>query len=114
MSQQDVADKLHITRGAYSAYECGNRRPDVDILYQIATVLDVRIDFLFNTDCRRYNSTIEYYTSLCDEERELIDIYDGLTSFSKGRLLEHARCIKADDEEAFGALKIVGRKPRNG
>ena len=112
MSQQEMADKLNITRAAYSAYERGLRRPDVDILYQIARILDVRVDFLYNTDDRRYVSTIEYYTNLCEAEKELVDTYDRLTPFSQGRLMEFARNIAAEDQEMFGALQLPGRNPR--
>lgn len=46
MTQQEVADKLGITRPAYTAYESGKREPDFSILQSLANIFDVTTDFL--------------------------------------------------------------------
>ena len=46
MTQQEVADKLGITRPAYTAYESGKREPDFSILQSLANIFDVTTDYL--------------------------------------------------------------------
>lgn len=46
LTQQDMADKLQISRSSYTAYEIGKRRPDFDRLDQIANILDTSTDYL--------------------------------------------------------------------
>lgn len=46
MTQQDVADKLGITRPAYTAYEKGKREPDFSILQSLANIFGVTTDYL--------------------------------------------------------------------
>ena len=45
-TQQDVADKLKITRPAYTAYERGNREPDYVTLQKLADYFEVTTDYL--------------------------------------------------------------------
>lgn len=46
MSQQEIADKLNITRTAYNKYENGKSQPTIDNIAILATVFDVSSDFL--------------------------------------------------------------------
>ncbi|SDX46077.1 DNA-binding transcriptional regulator, XRE-family HTH domain [Marininema mesophilum] len=48
LTQQEVADRLGISRQAYGYYEKGTRQPDIDSLNQIADIFDVSIDDLLN------------------------------------------------------------------
>lgn len=50
MKQQQLADKLCITRQALSNYETGKRIPDIYILSDLADVFDVTIDFLIGRE----------------------------------------------------------------
>ncbi|HIY57283.1 MAG TPA: helix-turn-helix transcriptional regulator [Candidatus Tetragenococcus pullicola] len=45
-TQQEVADKLGITRPAYTAYETGKRKPDFDTLKVLASLFEVSTDYL--------------------------------------------------------------------
>jgi len=45
-THQDMAEKLGITRQAYSNYENGKREPDYDTLEKIADIFKVNIDYL--------------------------------------------------------------------
>lgn len=46
LSQEDMANKLDISRPAYTGYETGRRKPSLDMLYKIADILEVSIDDL--------------------------------------------------------------------
>lgn len=45
-NQQQVADKLGITRQAYTNYESGKRVPEVQTLEKLAQLFDVSVDYL--------------------------------------------------------------------
>ena len=51
LTQQELADKLYLSRVRYNNYETGKRSPDYDTLQVIANFYDVSIDYLLgNTD----------------------------------------------------------------
>ena len=48
LTQQQVADKLNISRVNYTRYETDAVCPDFDTLVDIADFFNVSLDFLFN------------------------------------------------------------------
>jgi len=46
ITQQQLADKLELSRVTVSSYEQGSRIAPVDILIKIADIFDVSIDYL--------------------------------------------------------------------
>ena len=51
LTQQELADKLNLSRVRYNNYETGKRSPDYDTLQVIANFYDVSTDYLLgNTD----------------------------------------------------------------
>lgn len=46
LTQQQVADKLGITRAAYCNYEIGIREPSMEILKRICMLFEVTSDYL--------------------------------------------------------------------
>ena len=44
LTQQEVADKIGITRPAYTAYESGKREPDFSMLQVLADLFGVSTD----------------------------------------------------------------------
>ena len=53
MSQQDLADRLKISRSAVGMYEQGRRGPDFDILDDVAELFDVDFNYMLGkTDVR--------------------------------------------------------------
>lgn len=48
MSQDDLAEKLYISRQAISKWETGESTPDLDKLVQLAEIFEVSLDFLFS------------------------------------------------------------------
>lgn len=44
MTQDDLAEKLYVTRQTVSNYELGRTRPDIDMLVKIAEVLDTDVN----------------------------------------------------------------------
>jgi len=48
MTQNEVADRLNLSRQAISKYECGESFPDISILVMIAELFNVTLDELIN------------------------------------------------------------------
>lgn len=46
MSQDQLAEKLHVTRQAVSNWETGKTQPDIDTLHKIAMIFEVSIEKL--------------------------------------------------------------------
>lgn len=53
LTQKDVAEKIGITRPAYTAYETGKRQPDFETLKKIAVLFEVSIDYLIGDGLRK-------------------------------------------------------------
>ena len=50
-TQTQIAERLNISRQAYSNYETGNRIPDLDILIRIADIYHVTLEELIMQPC---------------------------------------------------------------
>ncbi|MDR4995344.1 helix-turn-helix transcriptional regulator [Bacillus altitudinis] len=85
LTQQYMADKLGISRPAYTAYELGKREPDHNTLIAISNILDVSIDFLL----KGRNSIDEQTSRILNDPETLIASRDGeITEEEARELLE--------------------------
>lgn len=48
LTQQEIADLLHVNRVTYTNWEKGNREPNLEKLSMLACIFDVSIDFLLS------------------------------------------------------------------
>lgn len=48
LTQQEVAELVHVERGVYTNWEFGNRNPNYENLSMLACIFDVSIDFLLS------------------------------------------------------------------
>lgn len=46
MSQQELADKIHVTKQTISQYERGIREPDYDYLLALCDIFNVSVDYI--------------------------------------------------------------------
>lgn len=46
LTQQEVAELVHVERGVYTNWELGNRNPNYENLSMLACIFDVSIDYL--------------------------------------------------------------------
>ncbi|MDH2858865.1 helix-turn-helix domain-containing protein [Bacillus cytotoxicus] len=101
LTQQQVADKMTLSRSRVNSHENAISAPDLDTLVQYANFYDVSTDFLLGlTDERRtYSPTdkISYlYTSLSDVLTNLtIDQQDEIIK----NLMRYARFLKKDVQD---------------
>ena len=60
MTQKALADKLFVTAQAVSRWENGSSFPDITLLPEIASVLNISIDSLGNGNIAFINANIHY------------------------------------------------------
>ena len=61
LTQDDLAEKLFVTRQTVSNYETGKSRPDIDMLLQIAEVMDADIhELLYGTPLSREDHQVSH------------------------------------------------------
>ena len=53
MTQEQLAKKIHMTKGAVSNYELGERTPPPDVLISIAKVFGVSVDYLLGMNDKK-------------------------------------------------------------
>jgi transcriptional regulator with XRE-family HTH domain len=77
LTQQQLADRLNITKSLISAYETNIRMPSIDNLIKLSKVLGVTTDYLLNIEKRQMidvsnlsQRQIEIVISLIDELQE--------------------------------------------
>lgn len=55
LTQQDIADKLNVTRSAVSAWEVGRNEPPLELIIKLKKILKVKKDDIFldvpDTNC---------------------------------------------------------------
>lgn len=77
ISQTDLANKLKIQRSTLSRYESGKLKPNSEMLIQIAKILNVDINMLFDN--------FQTMDMLSNAELK-VRITEGISTFSKEKL----------------------------
>lgn len=57
LTQQELADLLHIERCTYAFYETGKSHPDLGLILRIARVYNTTVDHLLDPDCDLFSPT---------------------------------------------------------
>lgn len=69
LTQEEISNFLSITRQAYSKWESGERKPDIESLVMLADFYNVSLDFLACRTDIRYNfkqdKELENYINYC-------------------------------------------------
>lgn len=75
LTQQEVADKLHITRMKYNHYELGNAEPNIETLIDLADLFHLTIDELVGHEVPFLINKSQF----TNEQLALIETIKGLT-----------------------------------
>lgn len=81
-SQAAMAEKLSISRMAYTQYESGHRQPSLDTLLRIAQVYDVSLDYLLG------KSDLSRLPRLSPHEKYLVSQLEQLTADRRMRVFQ--------------------------
>lgn len=101
MSQQALADILHVTQQSVFKYEHDMVEPDLDILKACADYFHTSIDYLIGyTDIPyRYEVIASDSDSMTDNERLLLEYYRGLSPKAKELIQELIRCSDTPSDQ---------------
>jgi len=107
MSQQQLADALHVTRASIGNYESGLRVPKDDVKQAIADYFNVDMDYLYGKTLIRNSTRESEYFKEVDEMKLTESEYKALEiiqAMNKDQLDEfiriHEFMIKKSDENA--------------
>ena len=94
LSQEQLAEKLGVSRQSVSKWEAGQAYPEMDKVLQICKLFNLNMDELFNQDVKEINETKE---SKANVNRYIDDFLDFITKtidmFSSLRFKEKIKCL---------------------
>ena len=100
MSQDELAEQLNITRQAISRYENGDRGVNQDLLFQLASIFNVKIDEFFpplNNGYSKQEITKEEEFELLKEtlkKKGFLNENEDLSEENYNRLIDFAKANK--------------------
>ena len=111
LTQQQVADFLHLDRSTYAYYESGRTKINIDILIRLASLFQVSLAVLvgeeppasaalfdgteeaINTDTILVNESVSRFSQLSREEQYLVILYRSGNPAQRKNLLDQANII---------------------
>ena len=80
LSQEELAEKLNLSKGIISLYEQEKRKPSLEILIKLSEIFNVSIDYILGrTDLKNESIPLAASTKdnidlsdICDEDKEAI------------------------------------------
>lgn len=93
LTQQEIAEKLHISRVRYNQYETGKRQPDNEMLKLLSSFYKVSVDYLLGNN--------EDHITLDEELQQLLSDPDTLVAFKDFHSL-----TDSDKQEIINFIKF--------
>nr|WP_212116888.1 helix-turn-helix transcriptional regulator [Niallia circulans] len=77
LTQEELAEKIGVSRGTYAHYEINKRQPDYETLKKLATFFNVSLDYLITGEDGQVSSD-DFWKEILDPETRLFfkDLYD--------------------------------------
>ncbi len=107
LSQQLMAETVGITRSLYVQYELGNRSPDAEVLFNIAQCFGIEMSLLFERDPDTFLNGLTSSQSFSRSASNLLNNYNLLSPFSKGRLMEYSEKLLEWDSQKASRLHAL-------
>lgn len=100
VTQEELAQYLHVSRPTIAGYETKNKQPDYDKLIQISTFFNVSIDYLLKGREKavppskpQKTSPVSQENQNCSKKTELLQIMDALDEQSLKDLYNYAEFL---------------------
>lgn len=93
ISQDELAATIHLARSTYSAYETGNKVPDLQTIDALAALYNIGFDSLVNHDLATGLVNRIYFDQKDDELMELLNNYLSLSIASKNLVTENLKIL---------------------
>lgn len=104
MTQDELAQKLQISRSALSLYELDRREPNVETLIKLADFFSISSDYLLGISYSGNESPEKYsYPELTKEETKLLDTFRSLNN--DNRIRATARLLDLQQEQSFAHVR---------
>lgn len=97
LNQNEMAKIIGCSRSLYTQFELGSRVQDVESLFYVCTYFGIDIASLFEPNPHDFLNIIANGINMSEQFREVIDAYNKLSPYSRGRLAERALAML--DEE---------------
>ena len=104
MSQEDLAEKLDVSRQAISRWESGTAMPDANNILQLSKLFGVTTDYLLNDDYQSDNDlpkVKEVQNDTMSEQKEndkqkFLEIRNGIASENQDAVMAEREAIRSD------------------
>ena len=87
LTQEEMAQKYHLTRATYSNYENGTTQPDIKLMVQIADDFKISMDYLIG---REFPNDIGYLT---DDQRKFVKAFLQLDEIGQAKALGYVLAL---------------------
>lgn len=97
-TQEEISDKIHVSRSTYASYERGSKIPPTNTLIDLAGVYGINMSTLVECNRQRFLSDVMASDDTRGKIEFLIKIFNQLSPFSKGQLIERAEILMELEE----------------
>ena len=94
LSKQETARRIGVSQPAYLRYESGDRKPSIQVLKEIAKVLNTSVDYLIDATDSPTPSIIEVGKEDNKALFEIIERCSKMDSVQQERLLAYIKAFK--------------------
>ncbi len=96
ISKQEAARRIGVSQPAYLRYESGDRQPSVQMLKEIAKVLNTSVDYLSGISDDSGTTLIEVNKQTHETLFQIVEQCSALDSDKQARLLSYIEKIKTE------------------
>ena len=110
LSQDDIVEYTGSCRSIYTHYELGTRTPDPESLYIITSKLGIEMSALFEPDHDTFMKILASSTALTKDAQKLLRLYNRMSPYHKGSLMERAIVLTELEDEDIEKRKSMMTK----
>lgn len=98
ISQQELANKLHVARSTVAMWETGGSQPDNNDLVSLSKIFNVSIDYLLgNSENKKETAPTEQ--PLYEIPDELFSLITDLSDEDKSKVISFVRFLKSEQNQ---------------